>query len=252
VSGARLDGMTAIVTGAGSGIGRATALRFAGEGARVLAVARSDSAQEVAAEAADRGGVVEPARCDVSDEAQVAELFESFDAGLGPGLDTLVNGAGVGSFTATPDTTVEKWEEVFAVNARGVFLMCRAALARLRRPGGSIVNVASVAGRVGVPSRAAYCASKGAVIAYTRALAIDHVGEGIRVNSISPGTTDTAWIDRVVEEEGEARADLEARQPLGRLGTAEEMAEAVLYLALPEAGFTTGADLVVDGGLTAR
>ena len=242
----RLEGLTAIVTGAGSGMGQATTRLFAAEGASVLAVARSDSAKAVA------GGPVQGARCDVADESAVATLFEEFDGGLGPRLDVLVNCAGVGSFTTTPDTSLETWESVFAVNVRGVFLMCRAALPRLRKPGGAIVNVASVAGHVGIPSRAAYCASKGAVLAYTRALAIDHVDEGIRVNSVSPGTTDTAWIDRVVEEEGEAREDLVARQPLGRLGSADEMAEAILHMAQPASGFTTGSDLVVDGGMTAR
>jgi 2-keto-3-deoxy-L-fuconate dehydrogenase len=248
----RLDAMTAIVTGAGSGIGRAVALRFAAEGAAVLAVARSDSAEAVAHEAGERGHTVQAARCDVSDEADVNGLYERFDADLGPDLHVLVNAAGVGSFTAAPDTALETWERVFAVNARGVFLMSKHALPRLRPPDASIVNVASVAGLVGVPSRAAYCASKGAVIAFTRAMAVDHVDAGIRVNSVSPGTTDTPWVDRVVADQGESRDDLAARQPMGRLGTAEEIAEAALYLASREAAFTTGTELVVDGGVTAR
>jgi NAD(P)-dependent dehydrogenase (short-subunit alcohol dehydrogenase family) len=130
--------------------------------------------------------------------------------------------------------------------------MSKHALPRLRPPDASIVNVASVAGLVGVPSRAAYCASKGAVIDFTRAMAVDHVTAGIRVNSVSPGTTDTPWIDRVVADQGESRDDLVARQPMGRLGTPDEIAEAALYLASREAAFTTGTDLVVDGGVTAR
>jgi NAD(P)-dependent dehydrogenase (short-subunit alcohol dehydrogenase family) len=248
----RLDGLTAIVTGAGSGIGRAVALRFAAEGAAVLAVARSDSADATAQAARERGATAHAARCDVSVEADVLALYERFDAELGPDLNVLVNAAGIGSFTSTRDTDLRTWEEVFATNVRGVFLMCKHALARLRAPEASIVNVASVAGSIGVPDRAAYCASKGAVLAFTRALAVDHAREGIRVNALSPGTTDTPWIERVVADEGESRDDLAARQPIGRLGTAEEIAEAALYLASREAGFTTGTDLVVDGGATAR
>ena len=133
---------------------------------------------------------------------------------------------------------------------RGTFLCCKHALPRMKR-GAAIVNVASVAGMVGVPGRAAYGASKGAVIAFTRALAIDHVKDGIRVNCVCPGTIDTPWIDRVVDELGESRDGLVARQPLGRLGTAEEIAEAVAYLASDRSQFTTGSQLVVDGGMTA-
>jgi 2-keto-3-deoxy-L-fuconate dehydrogenase len=167
-------------------------------------------------------------------------------------LHVLVNAAGIGSFTSTPDTDLRTWEDVFATNVRGVFLMCKHALARLCPPNAAIVNVAWAAGSIGVPNRAAYCASKGAVLAFTRALAVDHARDGIRVNALSPGTTDTPWIDRVVADEGESRDDLAARQLIGRLGTAEEIADAALDLASPQAGFTTGADLVVDGGATAR
>ena len=165
-------------------------------------------------------------------------------------LDVLVNVAGIGSTTSAPETPLEVWEDVFAVNARGTFLCCKHAVPGMAaRGGGSIVNVASVAALVGLRNRAAYCASKGAVVALTRALAVDHVGDGIRVNAVCPGTVDSPWVRRLVEESGESLDALRARQPLGRLGTTDEVAEAVDYLVSAE--FATGSVLVVDGGLTA-
>jgi 2-keto-3-deoxy-L-fuconate dehydrogenase len=229
-------GKVAVVTGGGSGIGRAVALRLAAGGADVVVANRSES-HEV-------GRFV---RTDVADEDSVRALFEA----VGPEVHVLVNSAGVLATTElTPDIAVEDWDQAFAVNARGTFLTCKHALPRMRR-GAAIVNVASVAGMVGVPGRAAYGASKGAVIAFTRALAVDHVQDGVRVNCVCPGTIDSPWIDRVVEELGEQREKLVARQPLGRLGTPEEIAEAVAYLASDRAAFATGSQLVVDGGVTA-
>ncbi len=168
------------------------------------------------------------------------------------GLDVLVNVAGVGSTTTAPDTPLAVWEDVFAVNVRGTFLCCKHAIPdMIRRGGGSIVNIASIAGLVGLRNRAAYCASKGAVIALTRALAIDHVADHVRVNAVCPGTVDSPWVRRLVENAGESLDALRARQPMGRLGTPDEIAEAVLYLASEASAFTTGSALVVDGGLTA-
>jgi 2-keto-3-deoxy-L-fuconate dehydrogenase len=222
--------------------------RFAAEGASVLAVGRTpEPLEETAALVRAAGAEAATAPLDVADTEAVAALFAGLDA-----LDLLVNGAGIVDTHTVEGCTPERWDAVFATNVRGTFLMSRHALPLLRESQGAIVNVASVAGLVGIPNRAAYCASKGAVIALTRAMAIDHVSEGVRVNALCPGTTQTPWIERLVEEQGERLEDLEARQPLGRLGTAEEMADAALYLAGAESSFVTGTELVVDGGMTAR
>jgi 2-keto-3-deoxy-L-fuconate dehydrogenase len=229
-------GKIAVVTGGGSGIGRAVARRLAAGGADVIVANRSESH--------DVGRFI---RTDVTDEDSVRSLF----AAVGPELHILVNSAGVLATTErAPEIALDDWEHAFAVNARGTFLCCKHALPRMRR-GAAIVNVASVAGMVGLPGRAAYGASKGAVIAFTRALAVDHADDGVRVNCVCPGTVDTPWIDRVVDELGESRDALVARQPLGRLGAADEIAEAIAYLASDRSRFTTGSRLVVDGGMTA-
>lgn len=219
----------ALVTGAGSGIGAAVARRLAADG---LDVVRADARDP------GEGGVI----LDVRDEAQVAPAMRD--------LDVLVNVAGIGSTTTAPDTPLEVWDDVFAVNARGTFLCCKHAIPGMAaRGGGSIVNVASVGALVGLRNRAAYCASKGAVVALTRALAVDHVDDGVRVNAVCPGTVDSPWVRRLVEESGETLEALRARQPMGRLGTTEEIADAVAYLVSAE--FATGTILTIDGGLTA-
>jgi 2-keto-3-deoxy-L-fuconate dehydrogenase len=230
-----LAGKRVLVTGAGSGIGAAVARRFAADGAEVIV---ADLSPKAVAEELGAQAVV----LDVRDEEQVAPAMAD--------LDVLVNVAGIGSTTNAPETTLDVWENVFAVNARGTFLCCKHAIPGMAvRGGGSIVNIASVAGLVGLRNRAAYCASKGAVISLTRALAVDHVADGIRVNAVAPGTVDSPWVRRLVEDVGESLDALRARQPLGRLGTPEEIADAVAYLAAAE--FVTGSVLVIDGGLTA-
>jgi NAD(P)-dependent dehydrogenase (short-subunit alcohol dehydrogenase family) len=237
----------AVVTGAGSGIGRATTLLLAGQGARVLAGDLHEAAAAETAEQAD--GTVVATKVDVSDESAVEALFDRCDRELGTAT-LLANIAGIGSTTAAPDTSLEVWERVFAVNARGTFLCCKHAIPRMAAAGGgSVVNMASIAGLVGLKNRAAYCASKGAVIALTRALALDHVADHVRVNCICPGTVDSPWVRRLLDDAGEPLEALVARQPLGRLGTPEEIAAAVLYV--DAAAFMTGSALVIDGGLTA-
>jgi NAD(P)-dependent dehydrogenase (short-subunit alcohol dehydrogenase family) len=238
----RFTGKRALVTGAGSGIGAAVARRLHEEGAEV--VLTNVSAEAVEAIAAELGEGASAVRLDVRDEDAVREVVRD--------VDVLVNVAGIGSTTSAPDTPLEVWEDVLAVNARGTFLCCKHAIpGMVERGGGSIVNMASVAGLVGLRNRVAYSASKGAVIAMTRALAVDHVADGVRVNAVCPGTVDTPWVRRLVEDVGESLDALRARQLMGRLGTTEEIAGAVAYLASDEAAFVTGTALVVDGGLTA-
>ena len=237
-----------IVTGAGSGIGRAVVMRLARDGARVLA-ADIDfaAAQRTAADAGDR---VVAAVVDVSDEDSVSALVAAA-AQEGP-IGALVNVAGIGSVTTAPETSLDVWSRVMAVNATGTFLCCKHVIPYLQqRQSGVIVNIASIAGLVGMRSRAAYCASKGAVVALTRAIALDHVGDGIRVNAVCPGTVDTPWVERLLDQTGATRESLAQRQPMGRIATPEEVAGAVAWLLSTEAAFATGSMLVLDGGWTA-
>jgi NAD(P)-dependent dehydrogenase (short-subunit alcohol dehydrogenase family) len=230
----------ALITGGGSGIGAAVARRLAADGLEITVTDASlEAAESVAGELGARA-----LQIDVRDEDQVAPAMAD--------VDVLINVAGIGSTTNAPETPLEVWENVFAVNARGTFLCCKHAIpGMVARGSGSIVNVASVAALVGLRNRAAYSASKGAVVSLTRALAIDHVGDGIRVNAVCPGTVDSPWVRRLVEESGESLDALRQRQPMGRLGTPDEIADAVAYLASDRAAFVTGSVLVIDGGLTA-
>ena len=230
------------MTGAGSGIGAAVARGLHAEGADVvLADLRSEPVAAIAGELGERAAA---AALDVRDEGAVREVARD--------VDVLVNSAGIGSTTTAPETPLAVWEDVFAVNARGTFLCCKHVIpGMIERGGGSIVNVASVGGVVALRNRAAYCASKGAVIALTRAVAVDHVADGVRVNAVCPGTVDTPWVRRLVEEVGESVEALRARQLMGRLGTPQEVASAVLYLASNDAAFVTGTAFVIDGGLSA-
>jgi 2-keto-3-deoxy-L-fuconate dehydrogenase len=238
----RFTGKRALVTGAGSGIGEAVARGLHAEGADVLlADVRAQPVEALAVELGERATGV---ALDVRDEEAVRAIATD--------VDVLANVAGIGSTTTAPETGLDVWEDVFAVNARGTFLCCKHAIpSMVARGGGAIVNMASVAGLVGLRNRAAYCASKGAVIALTRALAVDHVAEGVRVNAVCPGTVDSPWVRRLVEEVGESLDTLRARQPMGRLGGVDEIAAAVLYLASADAAFVTGTAFVIDGGLTA-
>jgi NAD(P)-dependent dehydrogenase (short-subunit alcohol dehydrogenase family) len=235
---------TVVVTGAGSGIGWEMALQFRDRGAVVFAADMTGEAPEGCT----------PLEVDVRDAASVDAMIGRAIEATGR-LDVLCNNAGIGSTTDPMSCTVEEWEAVFAVNARGVFLGTRSALPHmLARGAGAIVNTASVAGMVGLRDRAAYCASKGAVIAFTRAVAIQYAGTGVRCNAICPGTVDSPWVQRLLdqsEDPQQRRAELVARQPMGRLGEPAEIARAAVYLASDDAAFVTGTELVIDGGLTA-
>ncbi len=253
----RLEGKRAIVTGAGSGIGRAIALRLASEGARVaLSDVDEDAAAVAAAEIADADYEDTLVRwTDVASAPDVEALIASAVAEWG-GLDVMVNNAGVGVAGTVPETSEEDYERVMDVCVRGTFLGMKYAIPAIRDSGGgSVVNTSSVAALVGVPDRAVYGAAKGAILALTRGAAVDHIGEGVRVNCIAPGTVDTPWVGRITSgyaDPAEARKNMEARQPHGRFVSADEIAAMAAYLASDEAGSCVGACMIVDGGLTAR
>jgi NAD(P)-dependent dehydrogenase (short-subunit alcohol dehydrogenase family) len=241
----RFDDRSVLITGAGSGIGYQMARQFLAEGAIVYAAdldptgAPEDSIKLVV---------------DVTDFESVASAVDRVLTDVGS-LDVLCNNAGLASTTSAIDCTVEEWDRTFAVNTRGVFIGTKLALPHmLAQANGAIVNTASVAGQIGLKDRAAYCASKGAVIAFTRQIAVQYAGTGVRANCICPGTVDSPWVGRLLdaaEDRDTARAGLVARQPMGRLGTPVEVATAALYLASDDAAFITGSELVIDGGLLA-
>jgi NAD(P)-dependent dehydrogenase (short-subunit alcohol dehydrogenase family) len=237
-------GLSAIVTGGASGIGLAVAKMMAARGARVVAL-------DLAAPPSGSG--LEHCSCDVRDAGSVEHAVGLALEASG-GLDVLVNNAGVGAQGTVADNADDEWERVFQVNVFGMVRVTRAALPALRRSGhAAIVNTCSVAASVGLPRRAIYSATKGAVAALTRAMAADYLHEGIRVNCVSPGTADTPWVQRLLAHAADPEAELAAlvaRQPHGRLVSADEVASAICYLASPTSGSTTGIDLVVDGGLT--
>lgn len=252
----RLAGKIAVVTGAASGIGFETAKLFAAEGAFVVVADRNAAAAETAAaEIAGSGGKAEAATADVSVEAQVKTLLDGVKSRHGR-LDILVNNAGYGFAGTVADTSVEDWDALFAVNVRGVFLGCKHAVPIFEAQGGGIiVNTASGGAIVGIANRAAYTASKGAVAALTRAMAIDHAEAQIRVNCVAPGTIETPYFTEIFATSPDAaalRKGLEDRQVMGRLGRPDEIAKAILFLASDDATFCTGSTLVVDGGWTIR
>ncbi|RNE67241.1 SDR family oxidoreductase [Cryobacterium tepidiphilum] len=237
------EGLVAIITGAASGIGAAVAKRLLAGGASVAAF-------DLRPEAADPALFALPVN--VADDASVRGGVEAVVEKFGR-IDIVVNNAGIGAQGTIADNDDDEWARVLDVNVVGVARVTRAALPWLQKsPAAAVVNTASIAATAGLPQRALYSASKGAVLALTRAMAADHLREGIRVNCVCPGTADTPWVSRLLEKAADPeaeRAALNARQPHGRLVSAEEVAEAVAYLAGPGAGSTTGVALAVDGGM---
>jgi NAD(P)-dependent dehydrogenase (short-subunit alcohol dehydrogenase family) len=251
----KLQDRVAVITGAGSGIGQAMAMLFAKEGARVLAADVNGAAAEATAGmVTDAGGTATSFTVDVIDPQQVQAMIEQARGTYGR-IDLLCNNAGIGSTTDVVACEPDEWDRVMTVNVKSVYLGCKYAVPHMiEQGGGVIINTASVAGMVGIVKRASYCASKGAVIALTRQMAIEYVGQNIRVNCLCPGTVDSPWVERLLQQTDDrvaARQALEARQPMGRLGTPQEVAAAALYLASDDAAFITGTGLVIDGGWTA-
>ncbi len=242
-SGRDLDGLRVLVTGGGSGIGHAVAAAAMERGAAV-AVLDLDPAN------APAGAI--PFRADVADDGAVAAAVERAAVAM-RGIDAVVNNAGIGAQGTIETNPIEEWRRVLDVNLLGTVRVTRAALPHLRRSDrAAVVNMCSIAATAGLPERALYSASKGAVLSLTLAMAADHLHEGIRVNCVNPGTTDTPWIGRLLDrasDPAQERAALEARQPSGRLVRPEEVAGAVLYLLSPSAGATTGVALPVYGGM---
>jgi 2-keto-3-deoxy-L-fuconate dehydrogenase len=238
-----LDGLRLLVTGGASGIGHAVATAALVRGAAVSVLDLDPNGAPVGASGH---------RADVSDDASTAVAVEAAATTMG-GIDIVVNNAGIGAQGTVETNPLEEWRSVLEVNVLGIVRVMRAALPHLRRSShASVVNTCSIAATAGLPERALYSASKGAVLSLTLAMAADHLHEGIRVNCVNPGTTDTPWIGRLLDrapDPAAERAALAARQPTGRLVTAAEVAAAILHLASPASSATTGTWLAVDGGM---
>ncbi|HEY0452292.1 SDR family oxidoreductase [Actinophytocola sp.] len=236
------EGLRAVVTGGASGIGLATASLLASRGATVAVL---DLKPDVDAPLLGF-------RCDVSDDGEVTAAVSAAVAALG-GLDVLVNNAGIGAQGDVTANSDDEWHRVLDVNVLGMARVLRAALPLLRdSPAAAVVNTCSIAAWQGLPNRVLYSASKGAVLAMTLAMATDHLDDGIRINCVCPGTADTPWVGRLLDSAADPaaeRAALAARQPMGRLVTADEVAHAIAYLASPLSSSTTGTALAVDGGM---
>ena len=238
-----------VITGAASGIGRATALLFARQGAKVILADKGD-ASSVVREIEKVGGFGKAFICDVADENSVKSLIQSVESEFSS-LDILFNNAGITRRASVVETTAEEWDWVVNVNLRGVFLMSKYAIPVMAKTGGAIINTGSGWGLVGGKDAASYCATKAAVVNLTRAMAIDHSHQGIRVNCVCPGDTDTGMLKEEGSQLGyEEKAFYEesANRPMGRVGKPEEIGEAVLYLASEKSSFITGTHLIVDGG----
>jgi NAD(P)-dependent dehydrogenase (short-subunit alcohol dehydrogenase family) len=236
-------GLTAIVTGAGSGIGLEVAKGLNNKGAKVFGFDVNQG---------DMGSFATFIKCDIGDLNSVKNAFQEFNSSSKT-LDILINNAGIGSLTTVEKESDEVWQKVLNINVIGTARISREAIPLLRKSkSAAIVNTASVAAIDGIPNRAAYSASKGAILSLTLAMATDHLVDGIRVNAVNPGTADTPWVKRLLDQAPDAKAAkiaLESRQPMGRLVSPTEIANAIMFLASPLQASTTGTSLNVDGGL---
>jgi len=253
-----LAGKVALITGAGSGIGRASAELFAAEGAAVAVVdLREDAAKETADAITHSGGTAIALGADVTDADAIKAAVERTATELGR-LDVVYNNAGIGSKGSVAEAEEADWDLCFGVNAKGTFLTSRAAVPHLERDGGgSIINQGSVAALVGIANFAAYCAAKGAVVALTRSMAVDLAPRGIRANVICPGTVFTPLMEPMLAARGggdmaKGLAMTITKYPIGRLGTPEDIARVALFLASDDAAFVTGSTFAADGGMTAQ
>jgi len=250
----KLTGKVAVVTGAASGIGEATALLFADEGASIVVADRDeDRGDHVVQEIRGRGAQAVFAKTDVSKPEDVKAMVRAAIETYGR-LDVVFNNAGIEGEMNTPtvDCTLDNWHRVIEINLTGVFLGMKYAIPEmLKNGGGSIINTASVAGLVGFAGIPAYCASKGGVIQLTKCAAMEYAKQGIRVNVICPGVISTPMVERATGGTAEAEAAFEALEPVGRMGTAEEVARMALFLACNDSSFCTGAPFIVDGGFVA-
>ena len=243
----RLDGRTALVTGGASGIGEAICRVFTQAGASVVIVDIDEARARVLAAELPRATIK---LCNITDEHNVSGMFREL-----PSLDVLVNNAGIGLVGSVEETQQQDFQRVFRVNVEGAYLVTKHAMPLLLASQGAIVNIGSVGGLVGVKRRFAYCATKGAIVAMTRQLAVDYPTQ-IRVNCICPGTVDTPFVEGYLEryhkhEKEKVRGELNQRQPVGRLGQPQEIANMALYLSSPEAAFVNGSIMTIDGGWTA-
>jgi NAD(P)-dependent dehydrogenase (short-subunit alcohol dehydrogenase family) len=247
----RLDGKRAIVTGAGSGIGRAIAHRFIDEGARVLVADIDIKAAQLTAD--ELGECSSFTHVDVTAAESMQKLMGEADRMWGA-LNIMVNNAGIGIKGTIESTEEAEWDRVMQVTLKGTFFGMKYAMPLLRASRGTIINICSVAAIRGVPDRAAYSAAKGGVLSLTKAAAIDHIGDGIRINCIVPGTVETPWIDRITSAYPDpvaAKTAMQARQPHGRFVQPEEVAAMAAFLASDQANSVVGAAMVIDGGMTA-
>ncbi len=243
------------MTGAGSGIGAAIAVKLAREGYRVMVGDLDQAAAQNTVDAIQQGGGAGAAYVvDVANTESVGEFVARVLSAENQ-IDVLVNNAGIGTAGTVITTSPAEWDRMFAVNVRGVYNLCHSVVpVMITQRSGRIINMASIAGMVGLKDRAAYSATKGAILALTRAMQADVMDYGIRVNAVAPGTVDTPWIARITEDQEnpeEVRRAMTARQPIKRMGTPEEIADAVVFLAGAQSSFVWGSTLTVDGGLTA-